>query len=57
MHRLDPIYGGQFQRMGKMVFIEITGQLLCKQTRIERQNKPQSTKTNLANQTYQTKPT
>ena len=26
MHRLEQIYWGQFQRMGKMVVIDITGQ-------------------------------
>ena len=29
MHLLEQIYGRQFLRMGKMVFIEITGRLLC----------------------------
>ena len=28
MHRLEQIYGRKFQQMGKMVFIDITGQLL-----------------------------
>ena len=28
MHHLEQIYGRQFEQMGKMVFIEITGQLL-----------------------------
>ena len=28
MHQIEQMYGSQFYRMGKMIFIEITGQLL-----------------------------